>query len=109
MFKILCPVLGPHIKTGRDLLEAVRQGVTGMIGGLEHLPYEERLSNLDLSSLRKTKLKGYLINVYVYLKGGRRQMDESRLFSVVRSDRTRNNDLKLERRKFSLHRIRKEN
>ena len=39
-----------------------------MIKGLEHLLYEERLSNLDLFSLRK-RLKGDQIIVYKYLNG----------------------------------------
>ena len=90
----------PQLKKDRDLLEEFLQRTTKMIKGLEHLPYEERLSNLDLSSLRKTKLKGYLINVYVYLKGGRRQMDESRFFSVVHTIKIRINGLKLEHRMF---------
>jgi len=33
--------------------------------------------------LGKRRLKEDLINVYRYLKGGGRQMDESRLFSAV--------------------------
>ena len=71
-----------------------------MIKGLEHLSYEERLSNLGLSTHPGEKTEGELINVYKYLKGGVRQMNEARLFSMVCSDRTRSNGLKLEHRKF---------
>ena len=71
-----------------------------MIKGLEHLPYEERLSYLGQFSPRIGKLRRGLINVYNYLKGGRRQVDEARLFSVGCSNKTWSNNLKLECRKF---------
>ena len=70
-----------------------------MIKDLEHLPCEERLSNLGLFSLGKRRLRRDLVNVYRYLKGGGRQMDEARLLEV-RSDRTKTSGLELEHRKF---------
>jgi len=71
-----------------------------MIKSLEHLPYEERLSNMGLFNLGKRRLRRDLINVYKYLKGGGKQMNEARLFLVVCSNRTRSNGLKTEHGKF---------
>ena len=88
----------PQFKIDRDLL-GVQQKATKLIKGLEHLPYEERLSNLGLFSLRERRLRGDLINVYKHLMGGGRQMDEARLLTLC-SDKTRSNGLELEHRKF---------
>ena len=70
-----------------------------MIQGLEHLPYEERLGDLDLFSLKKRGLRDDLINVYKYLKCGS-QRDTANLFSVVCGDRTKGNSHKLKHGKF---------
>jgi len=70
-----------------------------MIKGLQHLPCEERLSDLGLFSLEKRRLRRDLISVHKYLKCGS-QRDMGNLFSAVCGDRTRGNSHKLEHRKF---------
>jgi len=75
-----------------------------MIKGLEHLPNEERLSNLALFSLPpvqgKKKTERGSVNVYKYLRGCGMQVDEARLFLVMCSDRRRSKSLKLGCSKF---------
>ena len=70
-----------------------------MIKGLEHLPYEDRLSNLHLFSLEKRRLRGDLVNVYKYFKC-RNQSDVANFISAVCGDRMRGNGHKLDHRKF---------
>jgi len=70
-----------------------------MMKSLEHLSYEERLSESGLLSLEKRRLRGDLFNAYKYLKCGS-QRDMVNHFSVVSADRTRGNRHKHEHRKF---------
>jgi len=72
-----------------------------MVQGLEHLCCEERLRELGLFSLEKSRLQGDLIESFQYLKEAYKRAGEG-LFTTAWSDRTRSNGFKLKVGRFRL-------
>ncbi|PKU49362.1 hypothetical protein llap_401 [Limosa lapponica baueri] len=67
----------PSFKKVVERLERVQRRAKKMITGLGSLAYEKRLRELGLLSLEKRRLRGHLITIFWYLKGGYKEDGDS--------------------------------
>ena len=92
----------PPFKKDIDKLERVQRRATRMVEGLESKPYEERLRELGMCNLEKTRARSDMIAVFNYIKG--RHVEEgANLFTATLETRTRSKGSKLEERSFHLN------
>jgi len=92
----------PQHRKDTDMLEWVKRRVTKTIIGLEHISCEERLRQLGLFSLEKSRLRGDLIVAFQYLMRACKKAGEG-LFTRAWNDKTQGNGFKLKEGRFTLH------
>ena len=86
-----------------DPLECILRRATKMIQGMEHLPFEDSLSELGLLSLEKRKAPRRADRSFSVSKGEIQEKEGYELFRRVCCDRANGNGFKLKQRRSRLY------
>jgi ribonuclease P/MRP protein subunit RPP40 len=88
----------PHLVKDISIIEKVQRRATRMIDGFRALSYEQRLSELNLTTLETRRLRGDLLEVFKIMKGFD-NVNADDLFSRVTND-LRGHSFKLFKHRF---------
>ncbi|XP_063371820.1 uncharacterized protein LOC134660049 [Cydia amplana] len=89
----------PYFAKDIDMLEKVQRSFTKLPRQLKNKPYEERLKELKLTTLKHRRERGDLIETYKILSGHYDLKDFHEMFKRNNNTRLRGHHLKLERHK----------
>ena len=92
----------PYTRRDINILEAVQRRATKLVPSLAHLSYEDRLSNLGLSTLEARRRRGDMIEAFKILKGFDKVGGQDSFLKLASSNNTsrpdtRGHSLKLEK------------
>ena len=90
----------PHLIKDINLIEKVQKRATKMVDSCRHLPYNDRLLELRLTTLETRRLRGDLIEVFKIMNGF--EDVDSNLFFTVAQNNLRGHSLKLFKTRFNL-------
>ena len=94
-------VWSPHKQGDIDLIERVQRRATKIVPALKHLPYEERLRRLKLTTLEERRVRGDMIETYKLLTG-KEDIKPDRFFTKaeVRGDPDLTHNMKIFKHRF---------
>ncbi|KAJ3666534.1 hypothetical protein Zmor_001973 [Zophobas morio] len=98
IFDYAAPVWNPYFAGDIHILEQAQRRFTKLSPALKHLPYEQRLTALHLSSLTARRIRGDLIETYKILHG--HYTCHLSLFVLSTNLHLRGHNLKLVRERF---------
>ena len=85
----------PYLKKDIDMLEKVQRRATKLVPAISHLPYEERMKILDLTTLEERRRRGDMIEVYRILHGIDHVHAEGDFLKLEEGNARRGHNLKL--------------